>query len=305
MLLGLNDHGAQMANPPDIVGMTVDAIEEKTGRWYEVRITHVRVIDPDTDEENDDDSMDDYPGQAYKEVRVDFSKFGGRAEWIKIPVYIDRLAAAGRFTMVKGDALPASLAKQTQSGSSGANEPKIKSQTQIKKAVQDTAENTKVCTMPGYGACGLSNLGNTCYINSALQCISYFPLLRSYLLSGEFKTTGDLNQDNPLGTKGVLLEEFVELLRFMWSSKAGEKSPFHFRKVIAKLKPDVFAGADQQDAQELLSYVLDALMEDSNRVRKKPYVEGLEDDWVKKDSSSTSRGRSLAKRTTAESLYHH
>merc|ERR1711935_1131973 len=68
----------------------------------------------------------------------------------------------------------------------------------------------------------------------------------------------------------------------MWSAKAGEKSPFHFRKLIAKLKPDVFAGADQQDAQELLSYVIDALMEDSNRVRKKPYVEGLEDDWVKR-----------------------
>ena len=286
MLLGLNDHGAPIANPPDLVDMAVDAIEEKTGRWYEVRITHVKVIDPDTDEENDDDSMDDYPGQACKEVRVDFSKFGGRAEWIRIPVEFDRLAAAGRFTMGKGDALATATTptKQTQIVPSPSNESKSKTQTQIKKSVQDTAEITKVCTIPGYGACGLSNLGNTCYINSALQCISYFPLLRSYLLSGEFKTTGDLNKDNPLGTEGFLLEEFVELLRFMWSAKAGEKSPFRFRKLIAKLKPDVFAGADQQDAQELLSYVLDALMEDSNRVRKKPYVEGLEDDWVKKTS---------------------
>mmetsp|Transcript_45295 Transcript_45295/g.50416 ORF Transcript_45295/g.50416 Transcript_45295/m.50416 type:complete len:731 (+) Transcript_45295:749-2941(+) len=159
---------------------------------------------------------------------------------------------------------------------------KNKVQAQVKKAVQDAIENTKVCTIPGYGACGLANLGNTCYINSALQCISYFPLLRSYLLSGEYKSTGDLNKDNPLGTKGWLLEEFVELLRFMWSSKAGEKSPTRLRQAIAKLKPDVFAGADQQDAQELLSYVLDALMEDSNRVLEKPYVEGLEDDWVRK-----------------------
>ncbi|OEU15864.1 cysteine proteinase [Fragilariopsis cylindrus CCMP1102] len=183
--------------------------------------------------------------------------------------------------MGKGDSAPTSPTKPAQAVQTAANEAKNKVQAQVKKAVQDTTENTKVCTIPGFGACGLVNLGNTCYINSALQCISYFPLLRSYLLSGEYKTTGDLNKDNPLGTEGWLLEEFVELLRFMWSSKAGEKSPTRLRQVIAKLKPDVFAGADQQDAQELLSYVLDALMEDSNRVRKKPYVEGLEDDWVK------------------------
>jgi len=278
MLLGLNDHGAPMANPPSLVGLSVDAREERTGRWYEVHITQVKVIDPETDEENDDDSVDDYPVQGYKEVRVDFTKYGGRAEWIRVPGESGRLAAAGRFTMGEGDASLASPTKQTQTTAGAANETKGKIQTQVKKTPQDAAETTKVCTIPGYGACGLANLGNTCYINSALQCIGYFPLLRSYLLSGDYRD--DLNKENPLGTKGVLLEEFVELLRFMWSAKAGEKSPFHLRKQIAKLRPD-FAGADQQDAQELLSYVLDALMEDSNRVLKKPYVEGLEDDWVK------------------------
>merc|ERR1740124_1656789 len=34
-----------------------------------------------------------------------------------------------------------------------------------------------VCSYPGFGACGLTNLGNTCYINSAVQCIGYMPLL--------------------------------------------------------------------------------------------------------------------------------
>lgn len=281
MLLGLNEHGAPLANQPELVGMTVDAVEEKTRRWYEVRITHVKIIDPDTDEENDDDSIDEYPAQSYKEVRVDFSKYGGRAEWIRIPAEFERLATAGRFTLGKGDATSAIQTKQGPVTPSASSEAKGKPQAAKTKTVTDAIDVTKVCTIPGYGACGLSNLGNTCYINSALQCISYFPMLRSYLLSGEFKTTGDLNKDNPLGTKGVLLEEFVELLRFMWSARSGEKSPFQFRKLLAKLKPDVFAGADQQDAQELLSYVLDALMEDSNRVIKKPYVEGLEDDWVK------------------------
>ena len=276
MLLGLNDHGKPITKPRDLVGMNVDAMDA-SGRWYEVRVTHVKIVDPETDEE-DDDSIDDTPSQGYKQVRVDFSKYGGHGEWIHVES--DRLATAGRFTMGDRDSTPISPTKPTQIVQSAANEAKSKV-TQVKKAVQDATENIRVCTIPGYGACGLTNLGNTCYINSALQCISYFPLLRSYLLSGEYATTGDLNKDNPLGTNGNLLEEFVELLRFMWSAKAGEKSPTRLRQVIAKLKPDVFSGADQQDAQELLSYVLDALMEDSNRVRKKPYVEGLEDDWVK------------------------
>ena len=39
-----------------------------------------------------------------------------------------------------------------------------------------------------------------------------------------------------------------------------------------------FAGYGQQDSQELCNYVLDKLHEDTNRVRKKPYVENFEAD---------------------------
>lgn len=274
MLMGLDDHGKPLANPPELVDQSIDAMDP-SGRWYEVNITHVKNVDPDTDEE-DEDSLDDLR-RVYKQVQVDFSRYGGHDEWIDVES--DRLASAGRYTMgERDDNVPPKSSPTPLAGA----ENKIKAQVQVKKTTPDASDSTtKVCTVPGYGACGLLNLGNTCYINSALQCISYFPMLRSYLLSGQYKATGDLNKDNPLGTEGRLLEEFVELLRFMWSAKAGEKSPRPMRMLIAKLKPDVFAGADQQDAQELLSYVLDALMEDSNRVRKKPYVEGLEDDWVK------------------------
>ncbi|KAG7354397.1 ubiquitin carboxyl-terminal hydrolase [Nitzschia inconspicua] len=274
MLMGLDGHGKPLATPPELVGQSIDAMDP-SGRWYEVHITQVKNVDPDTDEE-DDDSLDD-SRRVYKQVQVDFTRHGGHPEWIDVES--DRLASLGRYTMGNQDEI---VPPKLPPAVSATSENKNKSQIQVKKATPDTSESSlKVCTVPGYGACGLLNLGNTCYINSALQCISYFPMLRSYLLSGQYKATGDLNKDNPLGTEGRLLEEFVDLLRVMWSGKLGEKSPRSMRMLIAKLKPDVFAGADQQDAQELLSYVLDALMEDSNRVRKKPYVEGLEDDWVK------------------------
>jgi ubiquitin C-terminal hydrolase len=45
--------------------------------------------------------------------------------------------------------------------------------------------------------------------------------------------------------------------------------------VLGRFAPQ-FAGYGQQDSQELCNYVLDKLHEDTNRVRKKPYVETFE-----------------------------
>jgi ubiquitin C-terminal hydrolase len=281
MLMGLDGYGKSLAQAPELVGISVDAMDQ-SGRWYPVTITHVRNIDADTDEEDDDESFGD-TRRVYKQVCVDFSRHGGHPEWIDVES--DHLASSGRYTTGDRNDKMESLPK-TQPVSSIAD--KNKAQVQARKTPQDNSEsNAKLCTLPGYGACGLTNMGNTCYINSALQCISYFPMLRAYLLSGEYRSTGDLNKDNPLGTEGRLIEEFVELLRIMWSGKYGEKTPVRMRHLIAKLRPDIFAGADQQDAQELLSYVLDALMEDSNRVKVKPYGGGLDDDWVKSVSLRT------------------
>jgi hypothetical protein len=282
MLRGLDESGKSLENPPELVGMTVDAMDS-SGRWYQVEIVQVQIVD-DTDE--DDDSMhSDYSGDSYrrkdggenKELLLDFSEHGGHSEWIDLDS--DRLATAGRFTLGDDDDSDAGQKKNPN----GAD--KAKALAQVKKASPDAGENGngKLCTIPGFGACGLVNLGNTCYANSAIQCISYMPLLRAYLLNSQYKATGDLNKDNPLGTGGKLLEEFADLLRVMWSAKMGEKSPSRFKSQLGKANTQ-FSGADQQDAQEFLNFILDALHEDTNRVRKKPYVEGLEDEWVKKNT---------------------
>jgi ubiquitin carboxyl-terminal hydrolase 4/11/15 len=50
------------------------------------------------------------------------------------------------------------------------------------------------------GVVGLRNLGNTCFMNSGLQCISHVTELTDYFLSNKY--VQDINKDNPLGTKG-------------------------------------------------------------------------------------------------------
>lgn len=120
---------------------------------------------------------------------------------------------------------------------------------------------------------GLVNPGNTCFMNSVLQCLSNTTELRDFFVSGRY--LANINNDNPLGFEGKLAKCFSVILRKLWSGEYKYFSPKKLMDIVAK-RSKSFDGHSQHDTHEFMSYLIDGLHEDLNRVHKKPTTKPVE-----------------------------
>ncbi|KAB2010270.1 hypothetical protein ES319_D10G227000v1 [Gossypium barbadense] len=135
--------------------------------------------------------------------------------------------------------------------------------------------NSGVSTRGTFGGLtGLLNLGNTCFMNSAIQCLVHTPEFARYFREDYHQ---EINWQNPLGMVGELALAFGELLRKLWAPGRTPVAPRPFKAKLARFAPQ-FSGYNQHDSQELLAFLLDGLHEDLNRVKHKPYVNSRDAD---------------------------
>ena len=95
---------------------------------------------------------------------------------------------------------------------------------------------------------GLNNLGNTCYFNTALQCLLQVPQLSNFMIMKKLHSV-----------RCELTQEYQVLVKKMWLNKTttfeNPQKLFHIFKNTYKQ----FNNTDQQDSHEMIVCFLDAL----------------------------------------------
>lgn len=124
------------------------------------------------------------------------------------------------------------------------------------------SSDSRLIAYPGIRATGLLNMGNTCFMNCALQCLGHSPIFREYFLSYRF--VDDVNPKNVLGTKGKIATAYSKLMNSLWRERdLSYCVPAEFRDEFTRFRWH-FQETRQHDAHEFIVSLLDSLHEDLN-----------------------------------------
>uniref|UniRef100_A0A672I5A1 Ubiquitin carboxyl-terminal hydrolase n=1 Tax=Salarias fasciatus TaxID=181472 RepID=A0A672I5A1_SALFA len=133
------------------------------------------------------------------------------------------------------------------------------------------------------GLTGLKNIGNTCYMNAALQALSNCPPLTQFFL----ECGGLVRTDK----KPALCKSYQKLVTDLWhKNRPSYVVPTNLFQGIKAINP-MFRGYSQQDSQEFLRCLMDQLHEELKESLPEPYDQSsgiAVDDGPEEDNHSQS-----------------
>mmetsp|Transcript_284 Transcript_284/g.517 ORF Transcript_284/g.517 Transcript_284/m.517 type:complete len:893 (+) Transcript_284:68-2746(+) len=115
-----------------------------------------------------------------------------------------------------------------------------------------------------FGTAALQNLGNTCFMNAVIQCLTKVTPLKTYMIEKDDQFERDLNRVNRLGYSGDIAMIMRDVFKNMYNRSYTHISPRALKFIIGKHKME-FQGDDQHDAMEFASFIINGIHEDLNR----------------------------------------
>jgi ubiquitin carboxyl-terminal hydrolase 8 len=114
--------------------------------------------------------------------------------------------------------------------------------------------DTKLTCLVNYGNFGLQNIGNTCFMNTALQCLSAIDFFSAYFLSDQYLS--DINKK----PQSEFVRAYVRFLKNSWEDNECIISPRILKEVLGKFY-DPYSGFRQNDAAECFNKIIELLHE--------------------------------------------